>query len=223
MRDEGAGEFLVVRRDQVDERRRITEGTAVAQFAGSVDGGAELVIHFPVGAALFSRQVALAVGAIPGTQASHRIEGLECEAGRIDLRMASGAVRVSAVLVQLFANRRRPAGVRINGGDTGRRRRGGRVKEAVGDPDAAFDGRGGGAVGGQLMDGSLAEQATAEAFGRQGDFAYFHACDTGDAVVFGESLGEHREAGLHQGTSGEIFRNQLADEGWGFAGDALSE
>ena len=73
------------------------------------------------------------------------------------------------------------------------------------------------------MDGSLAEQATAEAFGWQGDLTLFDARDAGDAIVFGESLGEHCEAGFHQGTSGEIFRNQLADEGWGFAGDALSE
>ena len=73
------------------------------------------------------------------------------------------------------------------------------------------------------MDGSLAEQAAAEAFGWQGDLTLFDARDSGDAVVFSESLGEHREAGFHQGTSGEIFRNQLADEGWGFVGDALSE
>ena len=127
------------------------------------------------------------------------------------------------MLGELFADRRRAARVRIDRGDAGRRRRRGVIEQAVGDPDAAFDGRGRGAVGRELMDGGLAEQASAQAVGGQGDFAHFDAADAGDAVMFREPLGEHREARLHQRTRGKVLGDQLAEEGGRLVGDALSE
>ena len=73
------------------------------------------------------------------------------------------------------------------------------------------------------MDGGLAEQSAAQAVGGQGDLAHFDAGHAGDAVMFGEPLGEHGEARLHQRACGKVLGDQLAEEGRGLVGDALTE
>ena len=73
------------------------------------------------------------------------------------------------------------------------------------------------------MASRLAEQSAAQAVGGQGDFAHFDAGHAGDAVMFGEPLGEHGEARLHQRACGKVLGDQLAEEGGRLVGDALSE
>ena len=73
------------------------------------------------------------------------------------------------------------------------------------------------------MDRGLAEQATAQAVGREGDLTLFDALDSLDAIMFGETLSQHREAGLQQRASREILSDQLTKEGGGFVGDTLAK
>ena len=64
-------------------------------------------------------------------------------------------------------------GVGIDLTDAGGRRRSWIVQQSVHDPEAAFDGGGGGSVGGEFVDCSLAEQPAPEALWREVDLADF--------------------------------------------------
>ena len=162
MRDEGAGEAGVVGGEAGGKLARSVEGASVAEFAGGVDLRAELVFDAPWDLPFLRGDVALAIRTITGAEATDRVERLEREAGRINLGVAGRAVGVGAMLGELLADRGGTAGVRVDRGDAGRRRGRGIVEEAVGDPDAAFDGRGGRAVGGELMDRRLAEESATQ-------------------------------------------------------------
>jgi hypothetical protein len=82
----------------------------------------------------------------------------------------------------LFADGFGAADVGFDGGHAGGRGRGWFAQEAVHDPGAAEDGRGAGAVGGDLEQGALREQAATDAAGGEGDAADGGAFDAGQFV-----------------------------------------
>ncbi len=223
MGDEGAGEAGVVGGEAGGQLAGSVERPSVAEFAGGVDLRAKLVFDAPRHLPFLRRDVALAIGAIAGAEAADRVERLEREAGRIDLGVAGRAVGVGAMLGQLLADCGGTTGVRVDRGNAGRRRRRRIVEEAIGDPDAAFDGRGGRAVGSELMNGRLAEESATQVSRGQHDLTSFDAADTADAVMLGKTLREHREVRLQERPGREVMFEQLGEQCGRFAGDAFAE
>ena len=153
----------LVARKQALERADVAEGAPVGQGAARVDGGAgvEGVLLAVVSNARFRRPVGK--GAVAVAPAPHHVKVLEREARRVDLGVAGGAGLQGAMLLELRADGRRAAGVRLDGRDAGWRWGRGLAEDAFHDPRAAYDRRGRGAVGSHLEDAGLGHQAAARA------------------------------------------------------------
>ena len=212
MGDKCAGQARGVRGENGIQFIHVLERAAVGQFAARVHGGAELVVHLPHGAVLLRRHVAFAGGTIARAVAADRIEALERETGRIDLRVARGAARAVAMLVELLAHGRRAARVGVDGAHARRRWWRGFVQQAVHHPQATLHRRGRGAVGGEFQNRGLPKQPTAWAPGGQRHASHLHTMHIRDAVMLGEALVEHRKAGPHQCAHGRIGGDEFAEK-----------
>ena len=114
------------------------------------------------------------------------------------------------MFVELLANRHRAAGVGFDGGHARRWGRRLLAENALHDPRAAEDRRGGGAVGGDLENSSLRHQPATHAVLRQRGAAQSDALRRRRAVVRGEALVEHGEV-----RRDEIARRQIAAQQFG--------
>src|SRR5436190_1462131 len=83
-------------------------------------------------------------------------------------------------------------------GDVRRRRSGRLAEDSFQHPLATEDGRGTGAIGGDLEDAGVSQDAAAVAGGWERDLAQLAAVDAGDAVVLGEPLVEEAPAGVDE-------------------------
>ena len=215
---QGAGDEVVVFEEELAEFVEGLEGGAVFESAVLFDVGA-----FGVGFA-FGDFFTLAEGAIPGAFAADRIKDFEGEAGGIDVIVAAGAGLLGAVFGELIADGDGATDVGFDSGDTGWRWRDGAGEDVVEDPDAAEDGGGVGAIGGDFEDAGVSKDAATDGVGRESDNArVFVARDAGDVVVEGEAFVEDGEVGVDEVGNGEVFFEEVGEEAFGFANHRFLE
>lgn len=147
----------------------------------------------------------------------------EGEAWGIDDAMATVAGFGVAMFVEEFAEGGGAADVGFDAGNAWRRRGRFGAEESVQDEDAAHDGRGVGAVGGDFEDAGVGEDAAAFAIVREGDFLDVEAGDAGDVVVVSEASIEHGEVALDEVGGAEVLGDEFGDEAAGFAEHGVEE
>src|SRR5205809_4165588 len=86
-------------------------------------------------------RLALFGGTVAVSPGSENVEALQSEAGRIDLRMATGARFDRSMLVKLLTDRRRAPCIRLYGRNAGRWRRWRITQNPLHDPGASKNGR----------------------------------------------------------------------------------
>ena len=210
---DAAGELFRVGEDELLELIHVLEGAAIGHGETRVHGAA-LGVEADVGAGYVHDLVLGAVrdGAVNGAPAAGDVVVLQGEAGRVELGMATGAGGLVAVLVELLADRRGSADVRLDGGHVFRRRIGRGAEDAVEHVSAAHHGRGAGAVGGDFQDRALRDEAAAPGVGGEADLADPAALDAGDAVVLGEAFVEHGEVAVQDVPHAEVVPEQFLEE-----------
>ena len=196
--DEGLGDGVAVGDEQLLERHRVLEGAAVGHFAGGDDRrvGAEAGRDFLLGAPL-----ADGVVVIP------------CEAERVDLGVAGGAVGVLGVSGQLVAQGGLGA-LRSRGFDrrhVGGRGRGRLAEDRLAEPDAAVDRTVAGAIGGQAEHGAHSEEAAAVVLGLERDALEAFGLRFGQAVEIAEAAVRHRPVGVDEGVDGQVLAEHFAE------------
>ena len=208
-----------------EERLKVAdvfEGLAAGEPAGGIDGLVEADVWVPAGGEMKGDlRVAAVERAVAVAEAADDIVVLQCEAGRVDLRVTTGAARVGAMLFQLLADRLRAACVGINRGHACRWWRDVVAEDALIDPDTARDRGCAGAVGGDFQHGGLREEGAARAVRWQRDAAEVASCDAGNAVVISKALIEHRKIRFHEMRDAEVFCDQLAQVGARFRDHAV--
>ena len=155
MGDKGARQRLLVGREEGVEFGKSGKGAAIRQRARIIHRRSQLVGDPPSRLPFLGRIVAFSIRPVTLAEAADRIKALQGETRRIDLRMTGRTARVGTVFVELLTHRRRAARVGIDRGNSGRRRRGRIIEETVHHPDPSVHRRGGGAVGGELVDRRL--------------------------------------------------------------------
>ena len=116
------------------------------------------------------------------------------------------------MLGQLFADRRGPANVRLEGRHSFGRRRRRRAQDAIQDPHAAGDRRGSGAVGRHLQHAGHRQDAAAVAVPRQRHLAKLPTLHAGDAVVLRQPAVEHREVGGDEVGQAQVVLQDFVEE-----------
>src|SRR6185436_2836847 len=162
-----AGDLFLTIEQQLFELADVAELSAVRQLAARIDWQRimERELLSTLGDA-FSR-LAVSFGSIAVAPATHHVEVLQREAGRIDLRVTSIARFERAMLFQLLANCGRTANIRLDCGNAGRWRWGLLAEDTFHDPRAAQHGRGRRAICCHFEDRGLSEKSTAHAILRQ--------------------------------------------------------
>ena len=126
--------------------------------------------------------------------------------------MAHGAGFVVAMLVELLANRRRTANVRLDGGHVFRRRFRRDAHDAIEHPLSTEHGRSRRAVGGDLEHARVSEHAAAVRALGQRHLPKLLPAHAGDAVVLGEPLIQQGEVRLDEVAHAEVALQQLLEK-----------
>jgi hypothetical protein len=136
-----AGDLFRMREQQLLELGEVRERASVRQTVAGFNWSAFTVL---IGGEVFRQRantivnpiLALRDDAVTLAPAADDIIVFQCEAGRVNLRVAARAVFGRAVFSELLANGRRSADVRLDGGDVRRRRRYRAAQNAVEHPYA---------------------------------------------------------------------------------------
>ena len=145
------------------------------------------------------------------------------KAGRVDVAVATVADRVRAVPVELLADRRGAPRVRFQALHAGRRRGRGLTEQVREDEVAARHGRRRRAIGGDLVNARLGQQAAAGTVLGDGHLAHVLAGDPLDAVVLGEATIEEGEVRIDQVADAQVLRDEFGQEELRLTGHRLAE
>ena len=191
---QGAGEVRLV----------LEEGFAEADDVGELFSGGEL-----------ARSIDGFTAGVLGSPTADGIEVFEGEAGRVDGFVAAHASGAFAVFDEEVADGFRSADVGVQGGDVVGGRGGRGAEDVFEGPDAAGNGRGLYAVGGDGEYAAMAEEAGAAGIGEV-DFAEEVAAYAGDrtfeAVEAGERLIEEGVAGVEEVVEAFVLVEEMAHQ-----------
>ncbi len=174
----------------------VLKGLAADEVAGGVDGFAVVF----------------------GAEAADGVEVFEGEADGIEEGVAAGAGGFFAMGGELFTEGEflLAAFAFIDRGDALGCGWGWGAEDVFEEEFAAFDGGSAGGGGGDGEDAAVGEDAAAGS-ALERDFLQFVAFDAGEVVVFGEAFVGEGVVGVEEVEDGEVFFDEVGEEGFGFA------